>query len=738
MLKLSMKQHFYFKINIMSIRLEHQQKPDHENYATLIHEIGTGVIKIPKFQRDFVWSIDKTAKLLDSILKGYPIGTFILWQTDERINDIKNIGDIELPETKDGVKVKYVLDGQQRITSLYAAYMGVEIQKPGTKKKISYKNIYVNLNVDIDDDIQIISSDKAKLIEKDCKYVSLHEVLNFNFDNASELKDRMSLSQEDLHLVSHYQKAFQAYSFSIVLLLKNDINSAIEVFTRINTGGKVLTLFEIMSAKTYDEIQVFDIQEKWKQSTSRFEKVGYDGISGMIILNLIALLEDGDCKRKTILSLDKQRIIDTWGVSISALEKSIDYFLNAYRIPASRLIPYDSLLVPFAYFFYKNEESQPDSEQSQFLREFFWRISLSGRYSSSTETSLTQDVKRMDEILNGERPKYDGIKLIYDSNTLIHTNFSTGNSFCKAILCLLAYKEPLDFASNNKVELSNQWLKASSSRNYHHFFPKGHLKVKTSPANSNSLMNITLISDSTNKKIIKDKAPSVYIKNLRNQNKDIDATLESHFINIKGFGIETDDYELFLSNRAIAIFNELDKQINLKDNQSKKEKSVDLLVDTGEDNFIEFKASLRYCMNTHQVRTVLEHEVALTIAAFLNTDGGNLLIGISDKKESLGLENDYGTLKKGRQDKDGFKLKIQQDVVKKYIGNNYIKNIVYKFPIFKGKEICHIKVSPSSKPVFIELENNKKEFYIRKDGLSESLDGEAQSAWEKDHPNFLF
>ena len=125
MLKLSMKQHFYFKINIMSIRLEHQQKPDHENYATLIHEIGTGVIKIPKFQRDFVWSIDKTAKLLDSILKGYPIGTFILWQTDERINDIKNIGDIELPETKDGVKVKYVLDGQQRITSLYAAYMGV-------------------------------------------------------------------------------------------------------------------------------------------------------------------------------------------------------------------------------------------------------------------------------------------------------------------------------------------------------------------------------------------------------------------------------------------------------------------------------------------------------------------------------------------------------------------------------------------------------------------------------------
>ena len=68
-----------------------QPKPDSKKYSDLITELQNGIIKVPKFQRDFVWSIDKTAKLLDSILKGYPIGTFILWQTDERLNDIKNI-----------------------------------------------------------------------------------------------------------------------------------------------------------------------------------------------------------------------------------------------------------------------------------------------------------------------------------------------------------------------------------------------------------------------------------------------------------------------------------------------------------------------------------------------------------------------------------------------------------------------------------------------------------------------
>ena len=59
-----------------------QPKPDSKKYTDLISEIQKGQIKIPKFQRDFVWSIDKTAKLLDSILKGYPIGTFILWETN--------------------------------------------------------------------------------------------------------------------------------------------------------------------------------------------------------------------------------------------------------------------------------------------------------------------------------------------------------------------------------------------------------------------------------------------------------------------------------------------------------------------------------------------------------------------------------------------------------------------------------------------------------------------------------
>ena len=130
--------------------MNRQPKPDSKKYTDLISEIQKGQIKIPKFQRDFVWSIEKTSKLLDSILKGYPIGTFILWETNERLNDIKNIGNLDLPPIPDDIKVQYFLDGQQRITSLYAAFLGASIQKEGEKKITDYASIFVDLEGDIE------------------------------------------------------------------------------------------------------------------------------------------------------------------------------------------------------------------------------------------------------------------------------------------------------------------------------------------------------------------------------------------------------------------------------------------------------------------------------------------------------------------------------------------------------------------------------------------------------------
>jgi len=101
-------------------------------YEPLFVQIDTGKMKIPKFQREFVWTDDQTAKLLDSMIKGFPIGTFIFWKTREQMRHFRNIGNVALPEIPPGDAALYVLDGQQRITSLYAVRKGVRITRDGS------------------------------------------------------------------------------------------------------------------------------------------------------------------------------------------------------------------------------------------------------------------------------------------------------------------------------------------------------------------------------------------------------------------------------------------------------------------------------------------------------------------------------------------------------------------------------------------------------------------------------
>ena len=703
--------------------MNQQPKPDSKKYTDLIYEIQKGQIKIPKFQRDFVWSIDKTAKLLDSILKGYPIGTFILWETNERLNDIKNIGNLELPPVPDGTKVQYVLDGQQRITSLYAAFLGATIQKEGEKKTTDYGRIYIDLEGDINDnDQQIIIADQPK-----GEFITLNEILNLE----ANLPQIIEQYKEHNTTILSYARTFSSYDFSTVVLRKEDIDSAIEVFTRINTGGQTLTLFEIMSAKTYDEDQGFDMQSKFQKLLKELESTKYDTISPSIILNVLSLIlsRNKECKRKVVLQLEKQSIIDIWDDVISALKESIDYFRSVYRIPVSTLLPYDALLVPFTYFFYHNKE-KPQGKQIKWLEEFFWRISLSYRYSSSTESKLAQDIKRIDNILKTGRPSYDDLKVFLDSpEDLIETSFSAGNSYCKAVLCLLAYYEPKDFRNNGKVLLDNSWLKMANSKNYHHFFPKSYLK-KQGVGNANSIVNITLVGADLNKHKIRAKAPSVYIQEFLDENESLPTSIHSHLIeDIDSYGIHSDDYKVFLEKRSKSIYDALRKRIELKNERNTHDAELKELIHIGENETMEFKSTLRYDLRENKINKKLEFVIAKTISAFLNTEGGILIIGVDDGGNALGLDNDLGTLSKG--DIDAFELHLR-NIISKHLGSSFEKYLKVNFPSIDEKTVCKIQVLKSGKPVFATYEGAEN-FYVRIGNSSIPKNRAEQSEYERLH-----
>lgn len=538
-----------------------QPKPDSRNYLKLINDIEGGVIKIPKFQREFVWPIEKTAALLDSIAKGYPIGTFILWKTRARMAVVRDIGNIKLPETPTDTRAEYVLDGQQRMTSLFAAYRGTKITRVSTSKEIDFEQIYVNLDPDLPSDEPIVVVNPSA----PHRCVQLKRVLIFDFPTIKAMETE-GFTPAEMEHSSKLHKAFTTYEFSQVTLTREDIDSAIDVFTRINTGGSILTLFEIMVAKTYDEIRSFDMHKKWSELKCELDDVGYDGMPPSVILNLLSLVlsKTGECKRPTILALEKDDIIKAWPDAVSALKSAVDYFRTQYRIPVSALLPYDAMLVPFAYWFYRRR-AEPVGVQRLQMQSFFWRAALSSRYASSTETKLAADKRGVDDILAGGPGNWSDLENddlnIRGPEHLIALNFATGNSLCKAILSLLAYEEPKNPDSGGKVLLDNSHLKIASSKNYHHFFPKAHLRNKKIE-NENSIVNITLVGAALNKHVIRARAPHDYIAAFEATNPAMTETLKTHLIDRRGMGIDEDDYEAFLAARAQKIWAMINVRIN--------------------------------------------------------------------------------------------------------------------------------------------------------------------------------
>ncbi len=528
-------------------------EPQTRAFPNLISEIEKGQIKIPQFQRDFVWSIQKSASIIDSILKGYPIGTFIFWRTKERLRSIRNIGGQNLPEIDGSESIDFVLDGQQRLTSLYACIKGVSIPRDDDGKRVDdFSKIYIDLAAEESD--QIVKTDVINL-EKS-QVISIQDLLAGDF---TVLAAYPSKYFDKLRL---YKSRIESYQYSIIQIKDAPIDIATEIFTRINVEGKPLTLFQIMVAKTFDYEQKFDLSEKYEELIERLRPINYETISDATVLQVIALILDNECKRQSILRLDKQQFINIWPKAMDAIERAVEYFKNSYRIPVSQLLPYNALIVPFSYFFYHHKD-KPTGDRKKLLEDFFWRCALSGRYSSSVESKLAQDVKRIEKILNGEQPLYEWGVDISPDFIIKHGWFSAGRSYVKAILCLYAYHEPKSFNDNSIINISNYWLKQANSKNYHHFFPRAYLKKQgVDEFNINNVLNITIVDDFLNKREISANSPSKYMKKFARVNKEIKNTMSTHLISdLEDFGIWENDYKKFMTKRAELVSEELSKRI---------------------------------------------------------------------------------------------------------------------------------------------------------------------------------
>ena len=532
-----------------------QPKPISRNHEKILSNISEGIYQIPKFQRDLVWTKTQTAKLIDSILKGFPIGSFILWKTKDRLRAEKKFGGEIFKQPKKGEYIYYILDGQQRLTSLYFALKGIEIGKD------NYKDIYVDLDKDISSDEEICT------LEISNNYITVYDLITKDISDFINLSDS-SIDRKKLKKIERLKNIIQNYEFSTIEIEDQSLEKIADIFTRINTGGKTLDLFQIMNAKLYREEKLgsngkivekgFDLEEKFNELIKDLGD-DHDTIAEnkTIILQLSSLLISKDATKKAILSLDKEKFINEWGNTINCLKLSIDSIVDYLKIPVSKLLPYPVLIIPIAYFYKMNNYKRPTLSQLKDLEKYFFRAAISQRFSSGVESKLNSDIKIIRKIWKNKKINFDSELPLENTAKkhfieLLKGKFSTNNAISKAIICILASAGPRNFANNSNTRLNNSWLKASTSRNYHHFFPKGYLKKIGNNELANSLANITLI-DAYSNNSIKDKDPKTYITEFMKINPEVENTLKTHFINLNTFGVLENDYNKFLNKRAAMI-----------------------------------------------------------------------------------------------------------------------------------------------------------------------------------------
>lgn len=396
---------------------------------------------------------------------------------------------------------------------------------------------------------RLLSNIEEREKEIQTQYVPLNRILVDQEELDYGYMSKFSKSKQDK--INKLRKTFGNYEFSVIMVNKADWEEVCDIFERINTQGQVLTVVDLMIAKTWSG-EEFNLREELQE----FKKEIGEDIPDITILQALSLNIQQQCRRRDILSLASGEVKDNWEDVIESLRKSIDFLKNNINLPTLNLLPYPAQLVPLSRFFYEMGNEEPTNSQKENLVRWFWRGGFSNRFDSAVETKLEEDGESMEDLIESRPVEF---RYSYPQRTvegIISREYSLRNAFVKTLICLFASKNPLNPINNSPVSHSN-FSKYKQSE-MHHIFPRNYLRDRGVDSDRiNSIANIMFLPANVNKQEGFSDAPSEYLEEIDNPN--LEKALRTHLIpDLEESGIEENDYTRFLNYRAKRILNAIE------------------------------------------------------------------------------------------------------------------------------------------------------------------------------------
>lgn len=518
---------------------------DTSYFSQLISDIKKGEVKIPQFQRKFVWKDEQALDLLDSVANGYPIGSILLWKTKDKLHAARDIGVFQLPKTDDLSPTSYVLDGQQRLTVIYSC-LGAPEDAPGYKAGY---DLSTGTFVEI----------KQGAVKPDLfplrKLFNTTSLLNYRTSLLS-LQDAPVLQERLDELIA----AFTHYKLPVVTLKDLTIDEVCPIFERINSSGTRLSTYDLMVAATWAED--FDLNEKVSGILASIDAKGYGETERSTILKSVSAIQLGSIQDKSLRelrNLTTAQIEELASKTEAALQHAVDSLSTQFKIHSWDFLSYEAVLIIASYIF--RETKHLSAEQSARLRQWFWRASFGERYKVGGENFVSRDLEIVSSYVLDGKGEPDQFGAIPHTGEWGKTQFKSNVSRSRAFILALAAASPRNLTNGMLIDVQHA-LSAYNKKEYHHVFPRAYLKAIGEFETSNVLGNIVMLTSASNK-AISDNPPAKYIPALVAElGAECEAVFRTNLLpSPTTFDYQKNSYEDFLAARGTVLTEHVTKLV---------------------------------------------------------------------------------------------------------------------------------------------------------------------------------
>jgi hypothetical protein len=523
----------------MNITAYPPPKPENFFLRTLIKMIGDGKLRIPAFQRNYVWTEKQIVELLESVLKGYPIGSLLFWTVNSKILEVQTAPDVPFPALAETYPLQYVLDGLQRLSTLYGVFTNEKKTTPD------------HFNVAYDLNSKAFKHYTAGMNLDGCVYLSDL----FNPQKLLEAQAKLNTAKNADELIStsvQLQTAFHEYLVPTVTISERSVEDVVAMFHRINSMGTSLSDVDFMRALIWSP--EFDLNQEIAKLKSELDQKNFDA-NPETLVKVIAVMDGKEPNTASMLKLrdtPPQSLHAATSLARKSYDRVIHFVGQELNIFSSEYIAYELLLLGLLTYF-----KQDDQTNSKILRAWFMTALFNEELRGKADSYVSNVLQAVRNLRADAEQPYLNLRLRLTADDLREKKFKRGAALSAGFACLFAANSSKSLISGEKIP-SDEYMQEFDSVNFFGLLTIKQLKDAGIDTNSNKvLVNTVLVTPSEQKQLLAETAEGTMRRLLGTPEGS--GVLSSQMISTAAANaLVARDYKKFVEIRAQTMISEIE------------------------------------------------------------------------------------------------------------------------------------------------------------------------------------